>query len=59
MRKIIISTVAAFAGIAFATAALAEGGCSGMKTAQKPVVTADGGATVQQTPIAPSTKKGG
>jgi hypothetical protein len=57
MRKIVITTIAAFAGIAFATAAQAEGDCawSNIATAQKPAVTADSGATTQQTPILTQT----
>ncbi len=61
MRKFVISTVAAFAGLAFATAAQAEGDCgwSGkMASTPKPVVTADSGKTTQQTPIVTATKKG-
>ena len=61
MRKIMITTIAAFAGFAFATAAQAEGDCgwSRITSTPKPVVTADNSKTPQQTPIATSTKKGG
>jgi hypothetical protein len=61
MRKILITTIAAFAGIAFASAAQAEGDCgwSNIASTPKPVMVADGSKTPQQTPIATSTKKGG
>jgi ABC-type nitrate/sulfonate/bicarbonate transport system substrate-binding protein len=61
MRKFMIATVAAFAGIAFATAAQAQGDCgwSNVASTSKPIVTADSTTTPQQTPIATATKKGG
>ena len=61
MRKILITTIAAFAGIAFASAAQAEGDCgwSNIASTPKPVVTADGGKSTPQTPITTPTKKGG
>ena len=59
MRKIMITTIAAFAGFAFAAQAEGDCGWSRITSTPKPVVTADNSKTPQQTPIATSTKKGG
>jgi hypothetical protein len=62
MRKIVVSSIAALAGLTFASSGWAGEGCAewGDHTAStKPVVTADSGKSLPQTPIATDSKKGG
>ncbi len=62
MRKIIVSSIAALAGITFAASAQADGDCgwgNHVASTPKPVVTADSSKSLPQTPITTETKKGG
>jgi len=63
MRKIIVSSIAAAAGIALASSAWAGEGCAGwgdhVAQTPKPVVTAESGTALPQTPVATDSKKGG
>lgn len=63
MRKIVLSSIAALAGISFAASAWAGEGCAGwgdhVASTPKPVVTADSSKTVPQTPITTDSKTGG
>lgn len=62
MRKIVITSIAALAGITFAASAQADGDCGWGKhvaSTPKPVVTADNATPMPQTPATAESKKGG
>ncbi len=62
MRKIVISSITALAGIAFAASAQADGDCgwgNHVASTSKPVVTADNATPLPQMPITTESKKGG
>lgn len=62
MRKIVMTSITALAGIAFAATAQAEGDCSWgnhVASTPKPVVTAENATPLPQTPTTTESKKGG
>ncbi|MDA0663539.1 MAG: hypothetical protein O3B08_11995 [Proteobacteria bacterium] len=62
MRKIVMTSITALAGIAFAATAQAEGDCgwgNHVASTPKPVVTAENATPLPQTPTTTESKKGG
>ena len=62
MRKIVISSITALAGMAFVASAHADGDCgwgNHVASPPQPVVTADNATPIPQTPTTTESKKGG